>query len=78
VREAQGIKCQLQALWQSFLVFMLILISLQAQAADLLEVYRLAQSNDPAFEVARYTLKAAREKYPQVLAGLLLGFPGTS
>lgn len=46
-------------------------LSLHAQGADLLEVYRLAQRNDPTFEVARYTLKAAREKYPQALAGLL-------
>jgi outer membrane protein TolC len=41
------------------------------QAADLLDVYRLAIRNDPTFEVARYTLKAAQEKYPQALAGLL-------
>lgn len=43
----------------------------QAQAADLAEVYRLALLNDPAFEVARYTLKSAQEKSPQALAGLL-------
>jgi outer membrane protein len=41
------------------------------QAADLLDVYRLAIRNDPTVEVARYTLKAAQEKYPQALAGLL-------
>lgn len=45
--------------------------SLSAQAADLLDIYRLAQRNDPTFEVARYTLKAAQQKYPLALAGLL-------
>lgn len=46
-------------------------ISLSARGADLLDIYRLALLNDPTFEVARYTLKAAQEKYPQALAGLL-------
>lgn len=45
--------------------------SLSAQSADLLDIYRLALLNDPTFEVARYTLKAAQEKYPQAVAGLL-------
>jgi outer membrane protein len=45
--------------------------SLSAYGADLLDVYRLALLNDPTFEVARYTLNAAREKYPQAVAGLL-------
>ncbi len=44
---------------------------LPACAADLLDVYRLALRNDPKFEVARYTLKAAQQKYPQAVAGLL-------
>jgi outer membrane protein len=41
------------------------------QAADLLDIYRLALRNDPTFEVARYSLKAALEKRPQAIAGLL-------
>lgn len=45
--------------------------SFSAQSEDLLDIYRLALRNDPTFEVARYTLKAAQEKYPQALAGLL-------
>lgn len=45
--------------------------SLSAYGADLLDIYRLALRNDPTFEVARYTLNAAREKYPQAVAGLL-------
>jgi outer membrane protein len=49
----------------------LLAYHVKLQAADLIEVYRLAQINDPTFEVARYTLKAAKEKYPQALAGLL-------
>lgn len=46
-------------------------LSLPAQAADLLEVYRLAQRNDPTLEAARYALEAVREKIPQARAGLL-------
>lgn len=45
--------------------------SLSAYGADLLDIYRLALRNDPTFEVARYTLKGAQEKYPQAVAGLL-------
>ena len=54
-----------------FVLSLLLSISLAARGADLLDVYRLALLNDPTFEVARYTLKAAQEKYPQALAGLL-------
>jgi outer membrane protein len=42
-----------------------------AHAEDLVDIYRLALRNDPKFEVARYSLKAAQEKYPQAIAGLL-------
>ena len=40
-------------------------------AADLMQVYRDAQENDPTFAAARATLDAGREKAPQALAGLL-------
>lgn len=40
-------------------------------AADLLQVYREAQANDPTFASARATLEAGREKAPQGLSGLL-------
>ena len=40
-------------------------------AADLMQVYRDAQENDPTFAAARATLDAGREKAPQGLAGLL-------
>lgn len=40
-------------------------------AADLLQVYRAAQDNDPTFAAARATLDAGREKMPQGRAGLL-------
>lgn len=40
-------------------------------AADLLQVYRDAQANDPTFAAARSTLDAGREKAPQGLSGLL-------
>lgn len=42
-----------------------------AGAADLLDVYRLAQANDPTFEAARRTLEALQQKLPQARAGLL-------
>ena len=40
-------------------------------AADLMQVYREAQDNDPTFATARSTLDAGREKSPQARAGLL-------
>lgn len=46
-------------------------ISLSVHGADLLEVYRQAQSNDPTFESAHYAYEAAREKLPQARASLL-------
>lgn len=36
-----------------------------AQAADLLDIYRSAQSNDPVFAAARATQQAGQEKLPQ-------------
>lgn len=52
-------------------ILALTAVPLSAQSANLLEVYQLAQRNDPKFEAARYTLEAAREKIPQARAGLL-------
>ena len=49
----------------------LVVGSLPVHGADLLDIYRLAQSNDPTFDVARHTYEAAREKIPQAKAGLL-------
>lgn len=43
----------------------------QAGATDLLEVYRLAQANDPTFDVARHGFEVAQEKFPQARAGNL-------
>jgi outer membrane protein len=40
-------------------------------AADLMQVYREAQDNDPTFAAARATLDAGREKTPQARAALL-------
>ena len=51
-----------------------LLLSCFAQplyAADLLEIYRLAQANDPTIDAARYSLAAAQQKVPQARAGLL-------
>jgi outer membrane protein len=42
-----------------------------AGAADLLEVYREAQTKDPSFEAARYAFVAMQEKIPQARAGFL-------
>ncbi|MBV2193178.1 MAG: TolC family protein, partial [Azonexus sp.] len=47
------------------------LIATPLCAADLMQVYRDAQSNDPTFAAARATLEAGQEKQPQARAGLL-------
>ena len=51
-------------------VLLLAGVSLPLHSEDLLEVYRLAQGNDPAFDSARYAYEAARELIPQARAGL--------
>ena len=53
------------------IVLLLTGVCLPARGDDLLEIYRLAQRNDPTFEAARHTYEAAREKVPQARAGLL-------
>lgn len=52
-------------------VLMLVGVSLPVYSENLLEVYRLAQSNDPIFNAARHAYEAAQEKIPQARAGLL-------
>jgi outer membrane protein len=42
-----------------------------AFGADLLQIYRAAEDNDPVYAAARSALDAGREKLPQGLAGLL-------
>lgn len=54
-----------------FVILLLSGIGLRVEAADLLEVYHLAQANDPTFEAAKYGYQAAQEKAPQALAGNL-------
>ncbi len=49
----------------------LMLASSVAGAADLLDVYRDALSQDPVYSSARYTYEAARETLPQAKAGVL-------
>lgn len=48
-----------------------------ASAADLLQVYRDAQSNDAQFASARAQLLATRERLPQARAGLLPSVAGS-
>ncbi len=45
-------------------------ISLLAHGENLLEIYRFAQHNDPAFEAAQHAFEAVQEKIPQARAGL--------
>ena len=40
-------------------------------AADLMQIYRVAQANDATYAAARSTLEAGRERMPQARAGLL-------
>lgn len=49
----------------------LLLATMSAQAADLLQVYRQAQDYDAVFATAKANLEAGRERGPQGLAGLL-------
>lgn len=49
-----------------------------AESADLLQVYRDAQSNDAQFASARAQLLATREKLPQARSGLLPQVLGTA
>ena len=44
------------------------LIATPLCAADLMQVYRDAQSNDPTFAAARATFEAGQEKQPQARA----------
>jgi outer membrane protein len=46
-------------------------LSFNAQAVDLLQIYREALVNDPVFASAKATLAAGQEKLPQGRAGLL-------
>jgi outer membrane protein len=49
-------------------------------AADLMQVYREAQRNDPTYAAARSIVEAGRERTPQALAGLLptIGISGNT
>jgi outer membrane protein len=46
-------------------------VAMPVRAETLLEVFRLAQQNDPVFQSARHALRAAQEKIPQARAALL-------
>lgn len=58
----------------------LVFASGAVYGADLVQVYREAQGNDPTYAAARATLEAGREKEPQGLSGLLptVGLSGNS
>jgi outer membrane protein len=42
-----------------------------SEAADLADLYAVAQVNDPSFQSARYTLEAAKQKRPEAFSALL-------
>ena len=52
-------------------LFIAALFASPVQAADLMQLYRDAQTNDPTYAAARATLEASQEKAPQARAGLL-------
>lgn len=56
---------------KTLILLTLVSVSASLQAADLMQVYRSAQENDPVFAAAQATLDAGREKMPQGRAGLL-------
>ncbi|MGH6691762.1 MAG: TolC family protein, partial [Gammaproteobacteria bacterium] len=49
----------------------LLLVAPVARAADLMEIFRMAQSADAQYAAARATWSAGQEKLPQGLSGLL-------
>jgi outer membrane protein len=53
------------------LVGLLLLAAGATPAADLVEIYRLAQASDAQYAAARATWSASQERLPQGLAGLL-------
>ena len=53
------------------LALALLVGSVPAFAADLMEIYRQALASDPVYSAARASWNAAQEKLPQGLAGLL-------
>jgi outer membrane protein len=53
------------------IAFALLLGAASASGADLLDIYRLAQSSDAQYASARAAWSAGQEKLPQGLAGLL-------
>ena len=53
------------------LLIALACLAHNASAADLLDILRAAQDNDPTFAAAKATLAAGQEKLPQGRAGLL-------
>jgi outer membrane protein len=52
-------------------LLILTLVGFPLRAENLYDIFRIAQSNDPTFESARYAYVAAQEKVPQARAGLL-------
>src|SRR4051812_45119988 len=52
------------------LFFAIVLVG-SAEAADLMDAYRLSLAGDPVYLAARATAQAGREAVPQAMAGLL-------
>jgi outer membrane protein len=48
-----------------------LLLAPRAKPADLVDLYTLAQANDPTFQSARHTLEAAKQKKPEAFSALL-------
>lgn len=57
---------------------LLLILALPARAADLLEIYREAERNDPRFRAATATYRAVQERLPQARAGLLPSVQATA
>lgn len=66
-----GRKCIQRLLQCAAGMFILLCLGGPAYGEDLLQIYHQAQSNDPTFQAAQYTLEAEEEKYPQARAGIL-------
>ncbi len=63
--------CLVKIVLQILYLIMGLFCNFPAFAENLLDVYVLAQQNDPTFESAKYSFEAVREKIPQNRSGLL-------
>ncbi len=71
MRWGKGRKLPLCLARRAMVVAIMICAGCSARAADLMEIYQMAQDNDPTFAAARHGFDVTREKRSQAVAGNL-------